>query len=124
MKSVMGFVKNTVWYQDKGHNEYIHILVTQGVPALINYLFLLIFALVTAVKNIVRMEDRKQQILTWIFLSMFTGYAVQALVNSSVINTAMYFWITIGMVMPVWSQKEIFRKGSVGKDAEKSMENA
>lgn len=99
------FVKGKMFYQDKGHNEYIHTLVTQGIPALINYLALLVFASITAVKNIVKMEDKKQQIITWIFFGMFTGYAAQACFNSSVINTAMYFWITIGMIMPQNSQR-------------------
>ena len=123
------FHNSKTWQEGQGsnhkaHNEYFHILFTEGVPALLNYLVLLIYAVATAIKNIIAVKDKKQDIITWIFLAMFAGYAAQALVNSSVINIAMYFWVTIGMVMPVWSQKEIFRKGSAGKDAEKSAENA
>ena len=36
---------------------------------------------------------------------MFAGYAAQALVNSSVVDVAPYFWITLGMTMPKSEQK-------------------
>lgn len=100
----------SMWFNHKAHNEYIHIMCTQGIPALVNYLLLLIYAVVTAVKNILKMDDWKNSIVTWIFLAMFAGYAAQAFVNSSIINVAMYFWITIGMVMPRNTQKYLTGK--------------
>lgn len=100
-----------MWYNDKAHCEYIHIMTTLGIPALINYLLMLIFAAVTAVKNIYNSKEKYQNIITWIFLGMMAGYMTQAMVNSSVINTTMYFWITVGMTMPRFSQRRKFENG-------------
>lgn len=106
------FFSNPDWHegmftQGKGHNEYIHTLVTEGVPAVINYIVMLVYVCVTGIKNILNNTDEKNVFTTWIFLGMFAGYAAQACFNSSVINTAMYFWITIGMVAPIKNQKLI-----------------
>ena len=89
------------------HNEYIHILATQGVFAVINYISMLIYCVVTAVKNILKDGEGENRTLTWIFLGMLVSYAAQAFFNSSIINVAIYFWITIGLTMPKSSQKPI-----------------
>lgn len=94
-------------FQDKGHNEYLHTIVTQGVFAGANYIAMLIYAAVTGVKSVIGTKDESERRITWIFLTMFMGYAAQAFFNSSVINTAMYFWIVVGMTMPRKSQKPI-----------------
>ena len=86
--------------QDKGHNEYLHTLVTQGVFAFINYLAVLIYAAVNAVKRIFNEKDDVKRCLHWIFLVIFAAYACQALLNSSVLNVAPYFWIIIGLLTP------------------------
>lgn len=108
---IYAFISDPEWkqgdyMQQKGHNEYIHTLVTQGVPALINYLALLIYAGITAF-NIVIKQQGVRRYTTWIFFGMFAGYTAQALFNSSIINVAFYFWIVIGLMMPIDSQKEI-----------------
>lgn len=86
--------------QDKGHNEYLHTLVTQGVFAFINYLAVLIYAAVNAVKRIIKETDDVKRCLHWIFLVIFAAYACQAILNSSVLNVAPYFWIIIGLLTP------------------------
>ena len=106
------FTSNPHWsvgmfYQDKGHNEYIHTLVTQGVFAAANYILLLVYSFVNGVKNVINTGEDNQRIITWIFLGMFIGYAAQAFFNSSVINVAMYFWIIVGITMPKASQNPI-----------------
>jgi len=106
------FFNNPKWepgmyFQDKGHNEYIHTLVTQGVFAAVNYIAMLVYACTIGVKTVINTNDEENRIVTWIFLGMFAGYAAQALVNSSVINTAFYFWIVVGMTMPRTAQKPI-----------------
>ena len=102
---VYAFYSNPNWSegmrtQAKGHNEYLHTLVTQGVFAALNYIALLVFAASTAVKDVVCTKNEEHRRITWILLGMFFGYAAQAFFNSSVINTAMYFWIVIGMTVP------------------------
>ena len=85
----------------KGHNEYIHILVTEGVFALVNYLALLFYAFFTGMKSALKSinKDRANAVVTCIFLTMFIAYTSQACFNSSVVNTAPYFWVVLGMVM-------------------------
>lgn len=106
------FFSNPEWYpgmyyNDKGHNEYLHILVTQGAFAAANYISMLIYACVVGVRTVINTNDEEKRRLTWILLGMFAGYAAQALVNSSLINVAPYFWITVGMTMPKSEQKPI-----------------
>lgn len=108
------FFSNPSWepgmfYQDKGHNEYIHTLVTQGVFAAVNYILLLVYSAVTGVKNVMSAKDEEERGITWVLLGMFVAYASQAFFNSSVINTAFYFWIIVGMTMPYSMQKNIRR---------------
>ena len=86
--------------QDKGHNEYLHTLVTQGIFAFVNYLAVLIYATVNAVKRIINEKDDVKRCIHWIFLAIFAAYACQAILNSSVLNVAPYFWIIIGLLTP------------------------
>ena len=86
------------FYQAKAHNEYLHLLVTQGVFAFAFYVFVLIRAAVIAVRKVFKGGDEESQILTWIFLGMFITYAAQASLNCSVINVAMYFWLVLGLL--------------------------
>ena len=86
------------YFQDKAHNEYIHVIATQGVFAFAAYLTLLVRTIAVAVKSIFKGESETEQALTWIFLGMFVTYAAQATANTSVINVAMYFWIVLGLL--------------------------
>ena len=102
--------KEGMYYQDKGHNEYLHVLVTQGVPALINYLALLVYACVGAVKNILKETSVKKRAVTWILLGMFIAYCFQALFNSSIPYVVIHFWLVIGLLAPrtvILSNKKI-----------------
>lgn len=101
------------FYQDKAHNEYLHILVTEGVFALANYLMLLFYAFFTGIKGSIKncKKDSESCAVTWIFLVMFIAYTSQACFNSSVVNTTPYFWAVLGMVMTKDIQKPLgYRK--------------
>ena len=98
------------WYNAKAHNEYIHYLATQGVFQFITYMTLLVYAVVRAVKTVLHTEDKSNKYITWIFLGMFAAYSAQAMFNSSVINIAPYFWITIGMCVPLKNQNKKSKK--------------
>ena len=95
------------WLNQKAHNEYIHYLATQGVFQFVTYMTLLVYAVVRSVKTVLNTEDKSNKYVTWIFLGMFAAYSAQALFNSSVINIAPYFWITIGMCVPHKNQNSI-----------------
>jgi O-antigen ligase len=89
-----------MYIQDKAHNEYLHTLVTQGVPSLVNYLALLIFAARGAVKSVIEETSYKRRAVIWILLGMFITYTAQALFNSSINYVVIYFWLVIGLIMP------------------------
>ena len=89
-----------MYLQDKAHNEYLQILVTQGVPALVDYIALLIYAGFGAVKSIIKESSYERMAVTWIFLGMFIAYSAQAFFNSSVTYVAMNFWLIIGLITP------------------------
>ena len=102
--------KDLGWSQNKGHNEYIHTLVTQGIPSGINYLafafYCCFFPLIKILKG--NSEFAKSH-LTKIFLITLFAYFVQALFNSSVTNVAPYKWILMGLLLPRTEQKNLFK---------------
>ena len=89
-----------MYYNNRAHNVYLHILATQGVFALINYLALITIAQVKAVKRIVNNSDEEDVKLTWIFLSMFIGYCVAAFFSVRAFNVELYFCVTMGVMVP------------------------
>ncbi len=88
-----------MYTQGKGHNEYIHYLVTQGVFQLITYLTLLVYTIITGVRNVIHNDDKEERFINWILLGMVFGYIAQACFNSSIVNVVPYFWITVGMCL-------------------------
>ncbi len=96
----------TGFYQDKGHNEYIHILVTQGIFALTTWLTLIFYNLVTSAKRFFNTNDEESK-LTFILIVMYGGYLCQALANSSVTNVAIYNWIITGLLLFTADKKPI-----------------
>ena len=95
-----GIVHEEMFIKDKAHNEYIQLLVTQGIPAFVNYLALLIYTAVGAVRNILKESSAEKRAVTWILLGMFVTYAAAAFFNNSIIYVALYFWLVIGLIIP------------------------
>ena len=88
------------WYQDKGHNEYIHILVTQGVFAVTTWFILIFYTLFTASKRyMLGTRGQEETEITFVLLIMYGGYLCQALANSSVTNVAIYSWMLTGLLL-------------------------
>jgi len=111
--------KSGMFTQGKGHNEYIHYLVTQGALQLLTYLTLLVTAVVTAVRAVIHSDDDEERFLNWTLLGMFFGYAAQACFNSSVVNVVPYFWITIGLCLSKKNQRYFGYRKEHGKSAKK-----
>lgn len=88
------------YVQDKGHNEYLHLAATQGIFALINYLSLIIYAVSTAVKRIFKEKDDVKRCILWICVTSVAAYLCQAMLSSSIMNVAPYFWIILGLTTP------------------------
>ncbi|MBR6103105.1 MAG: O-antigen ligase family protein [Ruminococcus sp.] len=96
---------NSNYSGGKAHNEYIHILVTQGVFQLLNYLCLYIYIFVVGIRTVLHSEDKEGRLITWAALGMFTAYALQAVFNSSLVNVAPYMWVTMGIILCVKDQR-------------------
>ncbi|WP_226038473.1 O-antigen ligase family protein [Aquibacillus saliphilus] len=81
---------------DKAHNEYLHIGVTLGVPALLIYLLFLFRVLYLAFKSIKYMTN-KQKIIHYGLMATIIGYLTQAFFNISMPTVAPLFWILLGL---------------------------
>ena len=77
---------------DKAHNEYLHIAVTLGIPALVIYLTFLCMIVFPKLKNILKQEK------TFINLSVIISYLAQAFFNISTIGVAPLFWLALGLL--------------------------
>lgn len=94
--------------QNKGHNEYIHTLVTQGIFSGINYLAFVFYCCYFSYKKIIKGTDEySQSNTTKFFLIAVFAYFVQALFNSSVTNVAVYKWILMGLLLTRQEQKNL-----------------
>ena len=101
--------KDLGWSQNKGHNEYIHTLVTQGIPSGITYLAFAFYCCFFPFKKILTEDsDFAKSDLSKIFLIALFAYFVQALFNSSITNVAPYKWILMGLLLPRAEQKNLF----------------
>jgi len=81
-----------VYLVDRAHNEYLHIAVSSGIPALIAYL---IFILLCLKKGF---ELTKKDIRYLPYLTAVSAYLVQAFFNISVVSVAYIFWIFLGVI--------------------------
>ena len=80
------------WFFDKVHNEYLQILITEGIFALISYL--LLFGWVT-IKGTINNYKNKE---IYLILPVI-GYLTQAFFNISVIEVAPFFYISLGLLV-------------------------
>ena len=94
--------------QNKGHNEYIHTLVTQGIFSGINYLAFVFYCCHFSYKKIIKGSDEysKSDTTKFFWIAVF-AYFVQALFNSSVTNVAVYKWILMGLLLTRQEQKNL-----------------
>ena len=75
---------------DKAHNEYLQILVTQGIFALASYLFVYGYVVYKGTKNAFKNNE--------IYLILpIIGYLVQAFFSISVIEVAPIFYMLLGL---------------------------
>ena len=77
------------WIYDKAHNEYLQILITQGIFSLIAYLSLYGTIIIKKIKS----KEKNIYLILPII-----GYLTQAFFNISVIEVAPYFYISLGML--------------------------
>ena len=75
---------------DKAHNEYLQILVTEGIFCLVCYLIMYGIVVIRGVKNGFKNN-------TIYLILPVVGYLVQAFFNISVIQVAPFFFIAMGL---------------------------
>lgn len=75
---------------DKAHNIYLHILITNGLPALIMFLILIGIHFIKGLKL-------KDKLHISIFI-LFIGYLIQGFANISVIDVSPIFFIFFGLL--------------------------
>lgn len=82
--------KNGRTFFDKAHNEYLQILITEGIFCLIAYMALYSIIVFRGLRNCFKNRE--------IYLIIpIVGYLVQAFFNISVIEVAPIFFITLGL---------------------------
>ena len=79
----------TILY-DKAHNEYLQILITEGIFALISYVCLYGFVTICGLRRCFKFKE------VYLVLPVI-GYLVQAFFNISVIEVAPMFWMALGL---------------------------
>ena len=80
------------YYVDKAHNEYLQILIAEGLFALLSYLALYAIAIFKGIKN--SFKDKEVYLLLPVI-----GYLVAAFFNISVIEVAPIFYICLGLLI-------------------------
>ena len=81
-----------VYLVDRAHNEYLHIAVSSGIPALIAYLIFIFLCL----KKGFELAKKDSRYLP--YLTAVSAYLVQAFFNISVVSVAYIFWIFLGVI--------------------------
>jgi len=102
---------NQIYMVDRAHNEYLHIAVSSGIPALITYLIFIILCLKKGY-DLTRRDIR--------YLPYFTAvsaYLVQAFFNISVVSVAYIFWIFLGII----TNDDVFEHESYPFNTSKSL---
>lgn len=87
---------NNNTYYDKAHNDFLQILITQGIFVFAFYVVFLVLIFVKGIKS--------NNIYIWALLLSFVGYCAQSFTNISVINVAPYFYMISGFLS---SRKEL-----------------
>lgn len=83
------------------HNEYIQLALTEGVPALVFYLYLLFVAFFAGIRQWRNQAAEKEEQNEWLDRALFLafmGYICQAFVSFSSVAVAPFFWILLGMI--------------------------
>ena len=78
------------WFFDKAHNEYLQILITEGIFSLLSYLAFFGFIVIKGIKNSYKENELY-------LIAPVIGFLAQAFFNISVIEVAPLFYIVLGL---------------------------
>ena len=94
---------------NKAHNEYLQILITEGIFALVVYLAMCGIIVCRGVKDGFKNK-------TLLFVLPVIGYLVQAFFNISVITVAPLFFLAMGLCVDTERKGKILVVGNFGED--------
>ncbi len=94
--------ENKFLLYDKAHNEYIQILVTEGIFSLLTYLTLLVLLFFKSLKS-------NNNLILILMISM-CGYAWQAFLNIQTTRVAPFYFIVIGMLAGLINNEKTIKK--------------
>ena len=92
------------------HNEFLNILMTEGLAQCLLYFSFVLFLLINAVKRFFKAVSNEEKLMALALLLVLMGYVVQSCFGVRNFNVAMYFWVLIGMIIPRSEQKPLFHK--------------
>ena len=93
-------LNNGYFYYDKAHNEYLQILICEGMYALITYIIFYSILVIRGIKNSFKNKE------AYLILPVI-GYLVQAFFNISVIEVAPFIYISLGLCVERSNKKEV-----------------
>ncbi len=95
--------KDTIIY--KAHNEYLQILVCEGLVTFIPYIIFLILIFLLVIKNIKYYEGNEVYLS---FMFVFFGYIIQAFFNIRILMIAPIFFAILGFLVneSVWKNRK------------------
>ena len=83
-------IRRYEFYYDKAHNEYLEILINEGIFSLLSYVIMYLIIFIKGIKYSFKNKE--------IYLLLpIIGHLVQAFFNISVINVTPIFYIALGM---------------------------
>lgn len=100
--------EDRLFFQDRMptmvHNGYLQTALTNGIPALLLYLALIVTVMTILIRKLLHEEDRDKKDLLLGFLAALTAYLVQDLSGWLDIGLASAFWIMLGLALNLAGQ--------------------
>ena len=87
---------------DKAHNELLELLLTGGALLAFSYLFIIISIFVKGIKTINNL-DKQNRLLCFFFFVSFFSYQFALLSSFSVIETNIYFWLYLAIILIIFN---------------------
>lgn len=106
-------------YYDKAHNEYLQILITEGIFSCVTYLVFLFVLFIGGLKRWNEYFNKKKWLYLVAFL-VFFSYIAQAFFNIRMIYIAPFFWIVCGILYNNSPKKEMDKTTAELKEIEDS----
>ncbi|MBR1566049.1 MAG: O-antigen ligase family protein [Oscillospiraceae bacterium] len=95
------FGKNAITDEKRPHNEYLQIAGYLGIPALVLYLAALLTLTINRMRRLKKLSP-----MVIVAFGMTAAYLISAFVGNPVYNTALYFWLVLGLTTGVCAEEK------------------